>query len=249
MRKKLVAGNWKMHGSLKKNEDLLRGLLVGVDGLKSEVSVCAPFPYLSQVGQLLGGSNVSWGAQTVSEHDFGAFTGEVSASMLVEFGCRYVLIGHSERRNVFGESDVVVAAKFAAAKRNGLIPVLCLGETLQERERGDTESVIFKQLDAVLGRVGVSGLAGAVIAYEPVWAIGTGVTASPEQAQEVHGAIRSRLCSMDAELADGIKVLYGGSVKPGNAVELFAQPDIDGGLIGGAALDLGDFLAICRAAG
>jgi triosephosphate isomerase len=169
--------------------------------------------------------------------------------MLVEFACRYVLVGHSERRNVFGESDDVVAAKFVAARRHGLSPVLCLGETLLERERGETESVIFRQLDAVLDRVGVSALGEAVLAYEPVWAIGTGVTASPAQAQEVHAAIRARLRALDVELADGMKVLYGGSVKPGNAVELFAQPDIDGGLIGGAALDLGDFLAICRAAG
>jgi triosephosphate isomerase len=249
MRNKLVAGNWKMHGSLKQNEALLQGVLVGVAGLKSEVAVCAPFPYLYQTRQLLSGSAVSWGAQTVSEHDFGAYTGEVAASMLVEFACRYVLVGHSERRNVFGESDDVVAAKFVAARRHGLSPVLCLGETLLERERGETESVIFRQLDAVLDRVGVSALGEAVLAYEPVWAIGTGVTASPAQAQEVHAAIRARLRALDVELADGMKVLYGGSVKPGNAVELFAQPDIDGGLIGGAALDLGDFLAICRAAG
>jgi triosephosphate isomerase len=249
MRKKLVAGNWKMHGALKQNESLLQGVLAGAVGLESEVAVCAPFPYLCQLSQLLGGSVVSWGAQTVSEHDSGAFTGEVAASMLVEFGCRYVLVGHSERRNVFGESDAVVAAKFEAAKRHGLSPVLCLGETLLERERGETESVIFRQLDAVLDRVGVSVLAGAVLAYEPVWAIGTGVTASPAQAQAVHAAIRARLRSFDVELAEGMRIVYGGSVKPGNAVELFAQPDIDGGLIGGAALDLGDFLAICRAAG
>ena len=238
-----------MHGALKKNEALLQGVLAGVAGLESEVAICAPFPYLYQVRQLLGGSVVLWGAQTVSEHDSGAFTGEVSASMLVEFGCRYVLVGHSERRNVFGESDVVVAAKFEAAKRHGLSPVLCLGETLLERERGETESVIFRQLDAVLDRVGVSMLVGVVLAYEPVWAIGTGVTASPAQAQEVHAAIRARLRSFDVELAESMRIVYGGSVKPGNAVELFAQPDIDGGLIGGAALDLGDFLAICRAAG
>jgi triosephosphate isomerase len=249
MRKKLVAGNWKMHGALQKNEALLKGIRSGLAGLGSEFAVCAPFPYLHQLGVLLGGSSVAWGAQTVSEYDFGAYTGEVSASMLAEFGCRYVLVGHSERRSLFGESDAVVAAKFDAAKRSGLVPVLCLGETLLERERGETTNVIFRQLDAVIDRFGVAVLVGAVLAYEPVWAIGTGVTAFPEQAQEVHLAIREHIRALSVELADEIQIIYGGSVKPGSAIELFAQPDIDGGLIGGAALDLGDFLAICRAAG
>lgn len=249
MRKKLVAGNWKMHGTLRKNEALLQGIRAGVAGLGSEVAVCASFPYLYQLERSLAGSGVSWGAQTVSEHDSGAYTGEVSASMLTEFGCRYVLVGHSERRSLFGESDAVVAAKFGAAKRSGLVPVLCLGETLLERERNETTDVVFRQLDAVIGRFGVAALAGAVLAYEPVWAIGTGVTASPGQAQEVHSAIRGYIRTLSVELADKVQIIYGGSVKPGSAVELFAQPDIDGGLIGGAALDLGDFLAICRAAG
>lgn len=249
MRKKLVAGNWKMHGALRKNEALLQGIRSGLAGLGSEFAVCAPFPYLHQLGVLLGGSSVAWGAQTVSEYDFGAYTGEVSASMLAEFGCRYVLVGHSERRSLFGESDAVVAAKFDAAKRSGLVPVLCLGETLLERERGETTNVIFRQLDAVIDRFGVAALVGAVLAYEPVWAIGTGVTASPEQAQEVHSAIREHIRALSVGLADEVRIIYGGSVKPGSAIGLFAQSDIDGGLIGGAALDLGDFLAICRAAG
>lgn len=238
-----------MHGALRKNEALLQGIRSGLAGLGSEFAVCAPFPYLHQLGVLLGGSSVAWGAQTVSEYDFGAYTGEVSASMLAEFGCRYVLVGHSERRSLFGESDAVVVAKFDAAKRSGLVPVLCLGETLLERERGETTNVIFRQLDAVIDRFGVAALVGAVLAYEPVWAIGTGVTASPEQAQEVHSAIREHIRALSVGLADEVRIIYGGSVKPGSAIELFAQSDIDGGLIGGAALDLGDFLAICRAAG
>lgn len=238
-----------MHGSLQANAALLERLKSGMPGLQCEVAVCAPFPYLAQLQALLASTQVRWGAQSVSEHVSGAYTGEVSAAMLCEFGCRYVLVGHSERRSLFGESDAVVAAKFVAAREAGLVPILCLGETLAEREAGATAAVVSRQLDAVIDRAGVAALASAVVAYEPVWAIGTGVTASPAQAQEVHAAIRKRVADLDAGLAEGLRILYGGSVKPQNAAELFAQDDIDGGLIGGAALVADDFLAICQAAG
>jgi triosephosphate isomerase len=248
MRKMLVAGNWKMYGSLQQNAALLERIQVGLAGLQCDVAVCVPYPYLGQLQAKLSGSALAWGAQSVSEHASGAFTGEVSASMLLEFGCRYVLVGHSERRSLFGETDAVVAAKFEAALKAGLIPVLCVGESLAERQAGATAAVVSRQLAAVLERSGVAALKSAVLAYEPVWAIGTGVTASPAQAQEVHAAIRAEVAALDADVAEGLQILYGGSVKPQNAVELFAQADIDGGLIGGAALVAGDFLAICQAA-
>ena len=248
MRKKLVAGNWKMHGSLRQNEALLQRLRAEAGALSCEVVVCPPFPYLPQAQALLEGSAVAWGAQSLSEFPQGAHTGEVSAGMLCDLGCRYVLVGHSERRSLYGESDSVVAGKFEAAVRAGLVPVLCVGETLSERESGVTGDVVRRQLDAVLDRVGVAGLASAVLAYEPVWAIGTGMTATPEQAQAVHALIRSHLAACGFEAASAIRILYGGSVKPQNAVELFGQPDVDGGLIGGAALVADDFLAICQAA-
>jgi triosephosphate isomerase (TIM) len=248
MRKKLVAGNWKMHGSLQGNAALLDRLLTGIAAASCEVAVCVPYPYLAQVQSRLGGTPLAWGAQSVSEHASGAFTGEVSAAMLCEFGCRYVLVGHSERRQLFGESDAVVAAKFVAAQQAGLLPILCLGETLAERESGQTSAVVSRQLAAVIERAGVDALASAVLAYEPVWAIGTGKTASPAQAQDVHAAIRAQVAALDSGLAGGLRILYGGSVKPQNAAELFAQADIDGGLIGGAALVADDFLAICQAA-
>lgn len=247
MRKKIVAGNWKMHGSLQQNAVLLGQLLAGMDGLACDVLVCPPFPYLGQVREVLAGSAVGFGAQNLSEHPFGAYTGEVSASMLVDLGCRYVLVGHSERRAMYAESDAVVASKFDAAQKAGLIPVLCLGETLAERESGKTDSVVLRQLQVVIDRVGVSALSSAVVAYEPVWAIGTGLTASPEQAQRVHASLRSRVAELDSGVAEGLAILYGGSVKPQNAAELFSQPDIDGGLIGGASLVAEDFLAICHA--
>lgn len=249
MRKKLVAGNWKMHGSLQSNAALLERLVAAAAALPSEVAVCVPYPYLAQVQSKLTGTPLLWGAQSLSEHASGAFTGEVSAAMLCEFGCRYVLVGHSERRQLFGESDAAVAAKFVAAQKAGLVPILCLGETLAERESGQTTAVVARQFDAVIDHAGVGALAAAVLAYEPVWAIGTGVTASPAQAQEVHAAIRARVASRDGVLAEGLRILYGGSVKAQNAAELFAQADIDGGLIGGAALVADDFLAICLAAG
>ena len=249
MRQKLVAGNWKMFGSLKSNLSLLHDVAAGVSGLRgTSVAVCVPFPYLAQAQSVLTGTAVSWGAQNLNEQVQGAFTGEVSASMLQDFACRYVLVGHSERRAIYGESDTLVAEKFAAALASGLSPVLCVGETLAQREAGKTVEVVAAQIDAVLKRVGVAAFFGAVVAYEPVWAIGTGRTASAEQAQEVHAAIRAQIAAADAQVADGLQILYGGSVKPGNAEELFAMADIDGGLIGGASLVAADFLAICRAA-
>ncbi len=248
MRKKLVAGNWKMHGSLAVNADLLSGVKAGVAGMGAEVAVCVPYPYLDQARQALSGSNVAWGAQDVSEHVQGAYTGEVSAGMLKDFACRYVIIGHSERRSYYGDTDAVVAAKFEAALKAGLVPILCVGETLDEREKNITTDVVTRQLDAVIVRCGCAALGAAVVAYEPVWAIGTGRTATPEQAQEVHATIRARIRRDDAAVADKLQILYGGSMKPNNAKELMAQPDIDGGLIGGAALVVADFVAICAAA-
>ncbi len=248
MRTKLVAGNWKMHGSLAANELLLRSIRDAAGAFKSACAVCVPFPYLAQAQSVLAGTRVAWGAQNVSEHRQGAYTGEVSASMLLEFSCRYVLVGHSERRALYGESDAVVAAKFAAALQAGLTPIFCFGETLAEREAGITGAVVTRQLDAVIESSGVAALGRAVLAYEPVWAIGTGKTATPQQAQDVHALIRARVAAGDTQVAQGLQILYGGSVKPGNAKELFAMPDIDGGLIGGAALVAEDFLAICAAA-
>ena len=249
MRTKLVAGNWKMNGSLASNAHLLTALASGaVSSLKAKLAVCVPYPYLAQASAALGGTTISVGAQDLSEHAQGAYTGEVSGLMLGDFACRYVLVGHSERRSFYGDSNAVVAAKFAAACAAGLIPILCVGETLTEREAGTTMQVITRQLDAVLATSGVAAMAKAVIAYEPVWAIGTGKTASPEQAQEVHAQIRARIAKSDGEIAANLQILYGGSMKPSNAAELLRQPDIDGGLIGGAAQVSEDFLAIARAA-
>ena len=248
MRVKLVAGNWKMHGSLAANLTLLTQVKDAAAGFGCEVAVCVPFPYLAQARAALAGTAVAWGGQNVSAHAQGAYTGEVSAAMLKEFGCRYVLVGHSERRALYGESDATVAAKFAAAQGAGLTPILCVGETLAEREGGVTAAVVTRQLGAVINGSGAAALARAVVAYEPVWAIGTGKTASPQQAQDVHALIRACVGESDAAVAAGLRILYGGSVKPGNARELFGMPDIDGGLIGGASLVAADFLAICAAA-
>jgi triosephosphate isomerase len=248
MRRKLVVGNWKMHGSLAQNELLLKAVKSGATQLsRVDIAVCAPFPYLAQLKQELSASAVKWGAQDVHQLEKGAFTGEVSASMLADFSCTYVIVGHSERRSIYGESSQLVAQKFAAAQLAGLTPILCVGETLEQRESGSTEAVVAEQLDAVLALAGVQALRNAVVAYEPVWAIGTGKTASPEQAQAVHAFIRRRVADHDAQIAQGLVILYGGSVKGANAPELFAKADIDGGLIGGAALIADDFLAICRA--
>jgi len=249
MRRKLVAGNWKMHGSLAENQALLAALKAALGGYQSAgVAVCSPFPYLAQLQSELAGTSIAWGAQNMSQHGKGAFTGEVSAAMLKDFGCKYVIVGHSERRALYGETDVVVAEKYAAAQVAGLIPILCVGETLEERESGVTEAVVGRQLDAVINNSGAGSLSDAVIAYEPVWAIGTGKTATPEQAQAVHAFIRSKIRGLDGSVADNLVIQYGGSVKASNAAELFSQPDIDGGLIGGASLIADDFIAICKAA-
>ncbi len=248
MRRKLVAGNWKMHGSLAENEALLAGVLAGVAGAKTDVAVCVPFPFLAQVQAKLAGSPVAWGAQNLSQHGKGAFTGEVSAAMLRDFGCKYVIVGHSERRALYGETDALVAEKFEAAQAAGLVPILCVGETLGEREGGITQAVVARQLDAVIAKSGVGALADAVVAYEPVWAIGTGKTATPEQAQELHAFIRGKIAALDPAVAEGLIIQYGGSMKASNAAELLAQPDIDGGLIGGASLVAEEFLAICKSA-
>jgi triosephosphate isomerase len=248
MRRPFVAGNWKMNGSAASNKALLDGIKAGLAAVTStEVAVCPPFVYLRDVAGQLQGTAVALGAQNLSEQSGGAYTGEISAAMLLDFGCRYVIVGHSERRAIYGESDALVAGKFAAARKAGLIPILCVGELLEEREAGTTEQVIARQLDAVLALEGIAAFAQAVVAYEPVWAIGTGKTASPDQAQAVHAFIRNKLAAQDATIADKLRILYGGSVKASNAVELFGMADIDGGLIGGAALQAEEFLAICRA--
>jgi len=246
MRKKLVAGNWKMHGSLAENAALLAAIKPALAGI--EAAVCVPFPYLAQAQAALAGSSIAWGAQNVSEQAKGAFTGEVSTAMLLDFGCKYVIVGHSERRSLYGEPDELVAKKYMAAQAAGLTPILCVGESLEERESGITEAVVARQLDAVIQAAGVASLAKAVVAYEPVWAIGTGKTAGPAQAQAVHAFIRGKIATLDAAVADGLVIQYGGSVKAANAAELMAQPDIDGGLIGGASLVADEFIAICRAA-
>ncbi len=249
MRQFLIAGNWKMNGSLAANEALVSGIVNGVpDGAGFRLLVCPPFPYLASVASQVTGSAVALGAQNVSEHDSGAFTGETAPFMLVDVGCDYAIVGHSERRAIYGETSEQVAAKFLAAQAAGITPILCVGETLEEREAGTTEQVIDEQLDAVLGAAGVDVFAAAVIAYEPVWAIGTGMTATPEQAQEVHRHIRARLAAQDANLAEKVQILYGGSMKGENAPGLLCMPDIDGGLIGGASLKASDFLAIAEAA-
>ncbi|AHK78569.1 triosephosphate isomerase [Ectothiorhodospira haloalkaliphila] len=249
MRRPLVAGNWKMNGSRSANQALMHDVAAQVAALDSvDVAVCPPFVYLEQVSSLVG-SAIALGAQDLSDQDEGAHTGEVSGAMLKDLGCQYVIVGHSERRTLYGEDDAFTARKFAAARRHGLKPILCVGELLEEREQDITEKVVARQLDAVLDLEGVEAFRDAVVAYEPVWAIGTGRTATPDQAQAVHAFIRERLAGHDASVAAGVQILYGGSVKADNAVELFNQADIDGGLIGGASLKAADFLAICKAAG
>lgn len=251
MRKKFVAGNWKMNGGLAANASLLDSLTqhIGGKGLPGvEVAVFVPFPYLAQAQSSLRGAAVRWGAQNVSERASGAFTGEVSVAMLKDFACTHAIVGHSERRTLFGETDEQVAAKAAAAVEGGIVPVVCLGETLDEREAGRTAEVVQRQLAAVINRLGAKGLAASVLAYEPVWAIGTGKTATPAQVQEVHGALRAQVAALDPACASALQILYGGSVKAANAAELFALPDVDGALVGGASLVAADFLAICDAA-
>lgn len=249
MRKPLVAGNWKMNGSRTSAEELLEGVRSGAAELSGvDIVVCPPYPYIPQAEATLKGSNVAWGGQSLSTETSGAFTGEVAASMLLDFGCEYVIVGHSERRALYGESNDIVAKKFSTAVDAGLTPILCVGETLEERESGVTEEVVGRQLDAVIDKVGIDLLSKGVIAYEPVWAIGTGKTATPDQAQDLHAFIRSRIAAKDNKVAENMPILYGGSMKPANAAELISKPDIDGGLIGGASLKVEAFLSICRAA-
>ena len=245
MRKKLIVGNWKMHGSRASNEELLKGVLAA-GPFAADVGVCVPFPYLFDTAAALADSGIRWGAQDVSAHAQGAYTGEVSAGMLAESGCRYALLGHSERRAYHQESDALVAEKAAAALAHGVTPIVCVGETLEERDAGQTEAVVKRQLSAVIHQLAHCA-SEIVVAYEPVWAIGTGRTASPEQAQAVHAVLRAQLQAATGH-ADRMSILYGGSVKPDNAASLFGMPDIDGGLIGGASLKAADFVAICRAA-
>jgi triosephosphate isomerase len=248
MRPKLVVGNWKMNGSRANNATLLAGIVEGLGQGKASAAVCVPAPYLQQCADTLAGSQLAWGAQDVSSHASGAYTGEVAASMLVDFACRYVIVGHSERRAYHGETDAQVAQKTLAALNAGLTPIVCVGETLEQREAEQTNVVVGKQMSAVLELLDDDALARIVVAYEPVWAIGTGKTATPAMAQEVHAQLRSQLRERSAGAAEKVAILYGGSMKPDNAVELMAQADIDGGLIGGAALKAADFLAIIGAA-
>lgn len=247
MRRRLVAGNWKLHGNRAFARGLLDAVLAGSRPADVEVAILPPVPYLSELIERYGNAGLAFGAQDVSANVEGAYTGEVSAAMLLDVGCRYGLVGHSERRHLHGESSELVAEKFVAAKKAGLVPILCVGETLHQREADQTEWAICRQLEPIFA-LGASVLDGAILAYEPVWAIGTGRTATPAQAQGVHAAIRSEIRALDAKIADSLPILYGGSVKPANAAELFAQPDVDGGLIGGASLVAKDFLAIVAAA-
>ncbi|MGY0503925.1 triose-phosphate isomerase [Luteimonas sp. e5] len=248
MRNKIAAGNWKMNGSREFAGELLAGLQPPPAGQGVQMLVFPPMAYLAELIRVHGDSGIGFGAQDVSEHASGAYTGEVSAQMLADIGASHVLVGHSERRQYHGESSAQVARKFKAAREAGLVPVLCVGETLAEREAGQTESCIRAQVDAVFELLGAQAFEGAVIAYEPVWAIGTGKTASPDQAQQVHAFIRSQAAAHDAKMADSLPILYGGSVKADNAAELFAQPDVDGGLVGGASLTAAEFNAIANAA-
>lgn len=244
-RRQLVVGNWKMNGSLRENAELLAKVVAGWQGEhKADVVICPPYPYLMHTNSLLTGSAILLGAQTVSEHNKGAYTGEVSALMLADLDCKFVIIGHNERRRMQGETDEQVACQFIVVQQAGLIPILCVGESLQDREQGRHLETIGRQLNAVFAHTGKDTFKHVVLAYEPVWAVGTGKTATPEQAEEVHRFMRAQL----PDLADEVRILYGGSVKAHNAQQLFALPDIDGALLGGASLDADEFLAICNAA-
>ena len=248
MRNKIAAGNWKLNGSRAFADELLGALDVPAAGQGTQMLVFPPMPYLAELAARHGGRGIGFGAQDVSAHEKGAWTGEVSAAMLKDIGASHALVGHSERRQYHGETSAIVAAKFAAAKAAGIVPVLCVGETLEERESGGTEARISEQLDAVFAALGPQALEGAIVAYEPVWAIGTGKTATPEQAQAVHAFIRGEAAKRDATIAGSLPILYGGSVKADNAAELFAQPDVDGGLVGGASLVAAEFNGIAAAA-
>lgn len=248
LRNRFVLGNWKLNGSLAANSVLLTRLAEGISAADSRnCGICVPYVYLAQAQNLLRGSAISWGSQDVSRYEAGAYTGEVSALMVAEFGSRLAIVGHSERRSVFGDSDAVVAQKFARVKKAGLIPVFCVGETLDERESGRTGQVVMRQLDAVIAANGIGALHGAILAYEPVWAIGTGKTATPAEAETVHERLRQHVVQADADVGNALPILYGGSVKASNAAELFSMPNIDGGLIGGASLVVDEFLGIWRA--
>ena len=249
MRQPLVAGNWKLNGSLQFIAELVSNIKSQLSSVEvAELAVCPPHTYLGYVQSLLDGVSIALGAQDCSDQEEGAYTGEVSAAMVNEFGCKYIIVGHSERRHLYGESNEMVAKKFELVKKNSLTPILCVGETLQDREDGHTEVIIAKQVDAIIDLLGVEGFVDAVVAYEPVWAIGTGKTATPEQAQEVHAYIRNKLGALNKDIAANLRILYGGSMKPENAKQLLDQVDIDGGLIGGAALKADDFIAIATAA-
>lgn len=248
-RRNIVVGNWKMHGSIATNKLLLDAVVAGVKDLdRADVIVCVPYPYLAQAQSLLQGTNVAWGAQNLCPTKDGALTGAVSPLMLRDYGCTHVIIGHSERRHLFHETDDTAATRFSAAQEAGLIPIFCMGESAEERESDWTEYIVGRQLDSIIRRFGPQVLGKAVLAYEPLWAIGTGHPATPEQAQEVHEFIRKRIARCDADIAARVPILYGGSVKPANAASLFAMPDIDGGLIGGASLTAEEFVPICKAA-
>jgi len=250
MRSKVVVGNWKLNGSQDSNEALLKALLREIPRDNPVAcAVCVPGPYLAQARALLEGSGIAWGGQDLSRHDHGAYTGEVSGAMLVDLGCRYVIVGHSERRTLFGETDAIAAEKYVAARNAGLTPIYCVGETLEERERGQMQAVLARQVDALLARYGAAGLDRGLVAYEPVWAIGTGKTATAAQADEAQAFIRARIGAKDAGVAERLPILYGGSVKAANAKELFAMPNVDGGLVGGASLVAEEFVGIWRAAG
>ena len=244
MRKALVVGNWKMNGVRSDAVDLVAAIQADFESNGADIAVCVPSVYMSEVGQLLAGSSISLGAQNVAEHDSGAYTGEISAKMLNDFDCSFAIVGHSERRSYYNDSNESVARRYSQSLSEGITPILCVGETLEQRERNETFSVIDQQLDAVIELAGIESFAKVVIAYEPVWAIGTGKVASDDQAQEVHAYIRNKLAQLDVGIAENMQILYGGSVKPDNAVALFAMPDIDGGLIGGASLDGKAFLSI-----
>jgi triosephosphate isomerase len=248
MRRKLIAGNWKMNGSLAANHVLLTGIKAELGQPACDVAVCVPAPYLAQCQSELSGSPIAWGGQDLSVHESGAYTGEVSAGMLLDFGCKYVIVGHSERRSYHAEANELVAQKVARALKAGLTPIVCVGESLAERESGRTNAVVGQQIDAVLNAIDAAALEKIVVAYEPVWAIGTGKTATPQMAQDAHAMLRSKLAAKNSKAAANVQILYGGSMKPDNAKELLAMQDIDGGLIGGAALKAADFLAIVRAA-
>ena len=249
MRRTLIAGNWKMNGSMDSIHDLINGIKAGLgDVSNADMAVCPPAIYLMKVQGLIDGANIGLGSQNVCDQASGAYTGEIAPSMLKEAGCQYAIIGRSERRTLYGESDGLTAARFAMALEAGITPIMCIGETLEERESGVTEEVVSRQLDAVINSQGIEALGRCVIAYEPVWAIGTGKTATPEQAQDVHAYIRGKLAALNADVAEKVQILYGGSMNAGNAKELLAQTDIDGGLIGGASLKAEDFLAIGKSA-